>query len=90
MDFRKLASKAGRALGDEVYKKANEMEKATRKDLSRRQIAKSEEHMISAMIILILKVGKGDCLKKRQNVEILIDICDKEEKVCFVENVELN
>ena len=43
--------------------------------------------MISAMIILILKV---DCLKKRQNVEILIDICDKEEKVCFVENVELN
>jgi len=46
--------------------------------------------MISAMIILILKVGKEDCLKKRQNVEILIDICDKEEKVCFVENVELN
>jgi len=27
MDFRKLTSKAGRALGDEVYKKANEMEK---------------------------------------------------------------
>ena len=36
MDFRKLTWEAGRALGDEVYKKANEMEKATRKDLSRR------------------------------------------------------
>ena len=36
MDFRKLASMAGKAIGDEVNKKANEMEKATRRDLSRR------------------------------------------------------
>lgn len=90
MDFRKLASKAGRALGDEVYKKANEMEKATRKDLSRRTDSEIRRAYDKRYDNLILKVGKGDCLKKRQNVEILIDICDKEEKVCFVENVELN
>ena len=36
MDFKGLVSKAGRALGEEVNKKAEEMRKATIKDLRRR------------------------------------------------------
>lgn len=36
MDFKGLMSKAGKAIGEEVNKKAEEMKKATVKDLRRR------------------------------------------------------
>ena len=36
MDFKGLMSKAGKAFGEEVDKKAKEMIKATKKDLMRR------------------------------------------------------
>ena len=36
MDFKGLMSKAGKAIGEEVNKKAEEMKKATIKDLRRR------------------------------------------------------